>query len=191
MCDIASVDIGGTGLFDYAKVDEAISRIVDATHPRMIVVFGSVSRHEAEDGSDLDLLLVFDDVESERDLYATIARQFVGLGLPFDLVVMSYADFLRYKDNEYSFTHEIVTTGRVVYHIGNRDGIMPVGSEERIIEGLYRAYLRRDSFREVRLSTHTPGHPSYQHILVRGFKTLYDIFPSWSPRRSSSVRSSQ
>ncbi len=125
MCAIASGDTGGTGLFDYAKVDEAISRIVDATDPRMIVVFGSVSRHEAEDGSDLDLLVVFDDVESERDLYATIARQFVGLGLPFDLVVMSYADFLRYKDNGYSFTHEIVTTGKVVYHIGNRDGIGP------------------------------------------------------------------
>ena len=126
MCDIASVDIGGTGLFDYARVDEAISRIVDATDPRMIVVFGSVSRHEAEDGSDLDLLVVFDEVESERDLYATIARQFVGLGLPFDLVVMSYADFLRYKDNGYSFTHEILTTGKVVYSIGNRDGIGPV-----------------------------------------------------------------
>lgn len=107
-------------MFDYAKVDEAISRIVDATDPRMIVVFGSVSHHEAEDGSDLDLLVVFDDVESERDLYATIARQFVGLGLPFDLVVMSYADFLRYKDNEYSFTHEIVTTGKVVFDSRSR-----------------------------------------------------------------------
>ena len=107
-------------MFDYAKVDEVISRIVDATDPRMIVVFGSVSRHEAEDGSDLDLLAVFDDVESERDLYATIARQFVGLGLPFDLVVMSYTDFLRYKDNEYSFTHEIVTTGKVVFDSRSR-----------------------------------------------------------------------
>lgn len=116
-------------MFDYAKVDEAISRIVDATDPRMIVVFGSVSRHEAEDGSDLDLLVVFDEVESERDLYATIARQFVGLGLPFDLVVMSYADFLRYKDNGYSFTHEILTTGKVVYSIGNRDGIGPARAE--------------------------------------------------------------
>ena len=116
-------------MFDYAKVDEAISRIVDATDPRMIVVFGSVSRHEAEDGSDLDLLVVFDDVESERDLYATIARLFVGLGLPFDLVVMSYADFLRYKDNEYSFTHEILTTGKIVYSIGNRDGTGPARAE--------------------------------------------------------------
>ena len=107
-------------MFDYAKVDEAFCRIVDATDPRMIVVFGSVSRHEAEDGSDLDLLVVFDEVESERDLNATIARQFVGLGLPFDLVVMSYADFLRYKDNGYSFTHEILTTGKVVFDSRSR-----------------------------------------------------------------------
>ena len=37
-------------MFDYAKVDEVIRRIVDATDPRIIVVFGSVSRHEAEAG---------------------------------------------------------------------------------------------------------------------------------------------
>ena len=102
-------------MFDYSKVDEAIRRIINATNPKMIIVFGSVSRREARDDSDLDILVVFDKVESERDLYAIIARQFVGLRLPFDLVVMSYDDFLHYRDNEYSFTHEIVSTGEVVY----------------------------------------------------------------------------
>lgn len=102
-------------MFDYTKVDEAIRRIIDVVDPKMIIVFGSVSRREARDDSDLDILVVFDKIESERDLYAIIARQFVGLRLSFDLVIMSYDDFLRYRENEYSFTHEIISTGEVVY----------------------------------------------------------------------------
>ena len=106
---------GGDSTFDYSKVDEAVRRIVKATDPKIIIVFGSVSRHEAKDDSDLDILVVFDKVESERDLYAVISRQFVGLRLPFDPVILGYDDFLRHKQNGYSFTHEIVSTGEVVY----------------------------------------------------------------------------
>ncbi len=102
-------------MFDYSKVDEAVRRIVDATHPRIITIFGSVSRREARDDSDLDILVVFDEVENEKVLYATIARQFVGLRLPFDLVIASYEDYLYYKERRYSFIHEIATTGEVVY----------------------------------------------------------------------------
>ena len=106
---------GGGIVFDYAKVDVAINRIIEAVDPKMIIVFGSVARREARDNSDLDILVVFDEVDSERVLYAVIARQFIGLKLPFDLVIMSYGDFLHYRDNVQSFTHEIVSTGKVVY----------------------------------------------------------------------------
>ena len=102
-------------MFDYSKVDEAIRRIIDATDPKMIIVFGSVARHEAKEHSDLDLLVIFDRVESQKEAYASIARQFVGLKLPFDLFVLSYDDFISHKDRKYSFVHEIATTGEIVY----------------------------------------------------------------------------
>lgn len=102
-------------MFDYSKVDEAIRRIIDATDPKMIIVFGSVARHEAKEHSDLDLLVIFDRVESQKKTYASIAKQFVGLKLPFDLFVLSYDDYISHKDRKYSFVHEIATTGEVVY----------------------------------------------------------------------------
>lgn len=102
-------------MFDYSKVDEAVRRIVEATDPRMVIVFGSVARHEAKDGSDLDLLVVLDRVENRKMMYASIARQFVGLKLPFDLFVLSYDDYSSHKDRRYSFVHEIATTGEVAY----------------------------------------------------------------------------
>lgn len=47
-------------MFDYSKVNEVIERIISAFDPKMIIIFGSVARHEAHDGSDLDILVVFE-----------------------------------------------------------------------------------------------------------------------------------
>ena len=106
--------IGGT-MFDYGKVDEAVKRIIDSVDPKMIILFGSVARREARDDSDMDVLVVFDGDIDEKEMYRRVSGLFVGLRLDFDLIVMGYGDFERYKDNEYSFTHEIVSTGEVVY----------------------------------------------------------------------------
>lgn len=81
-------------MFDYSKVDEAIRRIVDAVDPRTIIMFGSVARHEAKDHSDLDLLVIFDEVEDRKRTYASIARQFLGCKLPFDLFVLSRDEYI-------------------------------------------------------------------------------------------------
>ncbi len=102
-------------MFDYGKADTAIERIVEATDPCLIVMFGSVARHEARDDSDIDVLVVFDRIEDEAEAYVKVARQFLGLGVPFDIKVMDRDSFLRYKDNEFSFTHEILSTGKIVY----------------------------------------------------------------------------
>ena len=80
-------------MFDYSKVDEAIRRIVDAVDPRTIIMFGSVARHEAKDHSDLDFLVIFDEVEDWKRTYASIARQFIGCKLPFDLFVLSRDEY--------------------------------------------------------------------------------------------------
>ena len=102
-------------MFDYSKVDEAIRRIIDAVDPKMIIVFGSVARHEANEHSDLDLLVIFDRVENQKKAYVSKARQFIGLKLPFDLLVLSYGDYISHRDRKYSFVHEIATTGKIEY----------------------------------------------------------------------------
>ena len=102
-------------MFDYTKVDEAVKRMISSVNPKMIILFGSVARREARDDSDMDVLVVFDGKIDEKEMYRRISGLFVGLKLDFDLIVMEYSDFERYKDNEYSFTHEIVKTGEVVY----------------------------------------------------------------------------
>lgn len=102
-------------MFDYDKVDLVVRRIITNANPRKIVIFGSVARHEAKDGSDLDILVVFDDDCDLNDAYIKVKGSFVGLKLPSDVVVMSMSEFNHYSKDEQSFTYEMVTTGDVVY----------------------------------------------------------------------------
>lgn len=102
-------------MFDYGKVDTAINRIIEAVNPKMIIVFGSVARREANDDSDLDVLVVFEGDVDRKAMYPRIKKLFLGLRLASDIVIMSEDDFNHYKENEFSFTHEIVSTGKVVY----------------------------------------------------------------------------
>ncbi len=46
------------GVFDYAVVDEVGDAIVKDVSPMKIIIFGSVARHEADDNSDIDMLVV-------------------------------------------------------------------------------------------------------------------------------------
>lgn len=102
-------------MFDYSKVDTAVERIINHANPKMIIIFGSVARREARDDSDLDILVVFDEVVDQKRMYYDLSGLFIGLKLPFDLIIMNYDDFNHYKENNQSFTYEIVSTGEVVY----------------------------------------------------------------------------
>jgi predicted nucleotidyltransferase len=96
-------------------VEEVINRIVEETDPKMIIIFGSVARGEAKDDSDLDLLVVYEGEVDERELHYRIKGLFIGLRLASDIIVMSEEKFERFKNDEFSFTHEIASTGKVVY----------------------------------------------------------------------------
>ncbi len=102
-------------MFDYSKVDTAVERITRHANPKMIIIFGSVARREAKDDSDLDILVVFDEVVDQKRMYYDLSGLFIGLKLPFDLIIMNNDDFNHYKENNQSFTYEIVSTGEVVY----------------------------------------------------------------------------
>lgn len=47
-------------MFDYDLAKDVIDEMVGVFSSKMIIVFGSVARDEAEDRSDLDLLVVMD-----------------------------------------------------------------------------------------------------------------------------------
>jgi hypothetical protein len=70
---------------DDPKLDEAVSRLVEALHPRAIILFGSRARGTHRPESDYDLLVVSDALRDYDEVYRPIA----GRGLHCDVVPCS------------------------------------------------------------------------------------------------------
>src|SRR5437868_4504778 len=64
------------------KLEEAVSRLVDALHPRAIILFGSRARGVERVDSDYDLLVVSDQPRDYDEVYRPVA----GRGLHCDVV---------------------------------------------------------------------------------------------------------
>ena len=102
-------------MFDYKMADEVIERIIDVFSPELIIVFGSVARHEAGYHSDLDILVVMDTTLKGAKRAAAIHSQTTDFMMPLDVLVLTPSEFDANKDNRYSFASEIVRTGVIAY----------------------------------------------------------------------------
>jgi predicted nucleotidyltransferase len=95
-------------------------RIVRFRKPTRVILFGSRSRGDAREDSDIDLCVLYEklgkrNVEVMQDLYFELfghARQAV------DLVVYEETDFLARAARPSSFEATIVAEGRAVYGLG-------------------------------------------------------------------------
>jgi predicted NBD/HSP70 family sugar kinase len=67
---------------DDPRLEEAISRLVNALHPRAIILFGSRARGEHRPESDYDLLVISDELRDYDEVYRPVS----GRGLHCDVV---------------------------------------------------------------------------------------------------------
>jgi uncharacterized protein len=64
------------------RLEEAVGRLVDALHPRAIILFGSRARGEHRPESDYDLLVISDELHDYDEVYRPVS----GRGLHCDVV---------------------------------------------------------------------------------------------------------
>lgn len=108
------------GLWDGRPVREWIPDVVDdvvgAFDPSRVIVFGSVARGEDRGDSDLDLLVLFDDLIAgdRRRLMAQIRRA-IGAPIPIDISVASVSEYEAGKDINGSPYYWPAREGRVVH----------------------------------------------------------------------------
>lgn len=92
-------------------------RIVRFQKPKRVILFGSRSRGDARENSDIDLCVLYEklekrNVEVMQDLYFEL---FGHMGRPVDLVVYEEADFLSKALRPHSFEATIASEGRAIY----------------------------------------------------------------------------
>jgi predicted nucleotidyltransferase len=78
-------------------IQEIRERIVDHFQPEKIILFGSYSYGKPSIDSDIDLLIIKEDVESKRKEAVGIRKILRGLKMPFDIIVTTPKEFEFYS----------------------------------------------------------------------------------------------
>lgn len=94
-----------------------VERVVERFDPLKIIVFGSVARGEANYDSDIDLLVVFHEVERDkkRNLTVEIRRALARFPVPKDIIVTDVDEIRRRGRLVGPMLRPALEEGRVVY----------------------------------------------------------------------------
>ncbi|OHC65668.1 MAG: DNA polymerase subunit beta [Rhodocyclales bacterium RIFCSPLOWO2_02_FULL_63_24] len=77
-------------------IEEVVRRTVAAAHaPSRVIVFGSYARGDADEGSDLDLMVIERDVPSKGEEMLRLNRAIGWVGKGVDVLVYSEQEFER------------------------------------------------------------------------------------------------
>ena len=100
---------------DDTLLTEITRRIVAVSDPQQIILFGSQARGEAGPDSDLDLLVIKDEVASPRAEAARIYRALAGLSTSVDVLVARSDYVRRHRDIIGTVVRPALREGRVLY----------------------------------------------------------------------------
>jgi uncharacterized protein len=93
-----------------------VERLVLAVRPEKIFLFGSQASGEANDFSDIDILVVVPDSDaSPRQTYAAAEESLRGTLLPVEMVICSHSAFEKQKDWICSIPNIVLKKGRLLY----------------------------------------------------------------------------
>ena len=98
-----------------AKILETAMRIAKRFAPERVVLFGSHARGDADEGSDVDLMVLFPEVENPRARAAEIYADRSGCGFAKDIVVSTVGRFERYRNVPNTIYWPASREGRVLY----------------------------------------------------------------------------
>lgn len=93
-----------------------VGRVVRATDPVRIVLFGARARGEGRDDSDYELLVVLDDVPDRMASRVAVRRSFADIPAPADVVVASSAEI---AEGPAGLVYWALEEGRSVYERAN------------------------------------------------------------------------
>jgi predicted nucleotidyltransferase len=101
-----------------AIIDEMVRRIVARFDPLQVILFGSQARGDANPDSDVDLLVVFPQVENSRTMAVAILDELSDLRAFKDIVVTTPAEIATRGKLIGTVLEPALREGRVLYERG-------------------------------------------------------------------------
>jgi len=92
-------------------IQEITRRLIEASHPKKIILFGSFARGDFNENSDIDILVIEETVASKHTEMVRLRKVLRGILIPIDVLVIS--------ENEFS---ERSTTPSNIYYWAKKEG---------------------------------------------------------------------
>ncbi|MDY7011772.1 MAG: nucleotidyltransferase domain-containing protein [Planctomycetota bacterium] len=102
-------------MIDSESISKAVELLREAANPRKIILFGSYATGDADDGSDVDLLVVEDQVADIMAEMVRLRRVVSPLRIPADVVVINEAYYNYWSDTPGNLMFEVALEGEVLY----------------------------------------------------------------------------
>jgi predicted nucleotidyltransferase len=97
------------------KIQAAVERLVAVAHPKQIILFGSRGRGEADDRSDVDLLVIKRQVADRYEELIELDQSLAGIIMPVDILLVSEAEFEERSNQPGTVERAARQEGRVLY----------------------------------------------------------------------------
>lgn len=97
------------------KMQAAIERLVAVAQPTKIILFGSQARGDADDHSDVDLLVIKPHVADRYEEIIELDRSLTGILMPVDILLVSEAEFEERANQTGTVERAARQEGRVLY----------------------------------------------------------------------------
>ena len=98
-----------------SKLKAAVDLLIQACQPRRIILFGSQARGDADEDSDVDLMIVEDNIDDVGAEIVRLCRVIGPLLLPADIVVASQKHFDYWRETPGNVYFEAASEGKVLY----------------------------------------------------------------------------
>lgn len=102
-------------MVDQQSLQSAIRKLADAFHPERIILFGSQARGDADERSDVDLLVITDIRGNRRSMMVAMDRALRGSGFARDIVILTPDEFERDKKIPGTIARPAWKEGKVLY----------------------------------------------------------------------------
>lgn len=96
-------------------LEEAVATILDLTNPVRIVLFGSRSRVDYTNDSDIDLFVIVPDNVQYKQLLRAIRNRLINPVISYDVFMYTESEFRRKRLEGWRLFEEIERDGKIIY----------------------------------------------------------------------------
>ncbi len=98
-----------------ATIKRLTEELVQAARPKLVILFGSYARGDANEDSDLDVMVVEENITNRIDEMVRLNRLVRSLDIAVDLLVVSAEKFQYWRETPGNVYFEAANEGKILY----------------------------------------------------------------------------